>query len=353
MPFSLDAIGMDPGVMAANEFGPQYQLLDQMRKQQTGKYTEAGNTVGGMYEALSKAMRGNEGNIKRDYADSGKSIGKAYNDAINATSAGFSDSRNDIGDVAKRLGLDAGFGSAVSGGAEQQQRLMGLLAANSANQQGVNTLLGNNDVQYNRQEADTAGIAGVNARKDFKSQLMDALAGLDNKQLELKGAENEAANKYGLSIREMQQQSQLAREKMQADAAQQQGTDELAQARLMLDQSKYGLDVDKFRASQSQPGAAPKNQTPYEMLAGTARKLYGNDVAAGNAAKAITDTFTQRDGDHNWDNASDFISDVLRRNPQAIHSGGDYQQLQQLALQFYTQLMGGNAGKAYGGPLGG
>ena len=354
MPFSLNDIGAqfgDPNVMAHNQFAPQYDLLDQLSKQAEGKYTQAGNTIGGMYDSLAAAMRGEEAGIKKNYADTGSSIGKAFNDAVNATNNSFGQSRNEIAAIAKRLGVSAGIPSALAGGAEQQQRLSALLAANSANLQGVNSLLGNNDVAYNRNSADTARLAGVNAKKDYKSKLMDVLAGYGNKRLELQGAEQEAANKYGLSIADMKQQAQLAHDKMLADAQQNQQSNEFRQAQLLLDQSRFGLETDKFNASQAAAAnKAPSNLSPYEALASTATKLYGNPVAAGNAAKAIEDTFTRGyNGDKNWANASEFIDAVMRRNPNSMHNGGDYQQLQQLALQFYTALAGG-AGKGYGVP---
>ena len=354
MPFSLNDVGGqygDPNVMAANEFAPQYQLLEQMRQQANSKYSQAGNTIGGMYDALAKAMKGEESGIKANYAATGSAIGKAYNDAINETSHNFSQSNNEIAAIAKRLGVQAGVPAALAGGAEQQQRLAGLMAAQGANFQGVNALLGNNDVAYNRNSADTTRLAGVNARNDYKQKLLDVLAGYDNKGLELKGEENAAANKYGLSIADMKQQARLAEEKLAADAQSQAQSNEFRQAQLMLDQARFGLDTDKFNASQaSQANQANKNLSPYEALASTANKLYGNPVSAGNAAKAIEDTFTRGyNGDKSWNNASEFIDAVMRRNPNSMHNGGDYAQLQQLALQFYTMLAGG-AGKGYGVP---
>lgn len=351
MPFSLNDIGAqygDPNQMAANEFAPQYQLLDQMRKQATGQYDRAGNTIGGMYDALAKAMKGEESGIKQNYAQTGSTIGKAYNDAINETSHNFSQSNNEIAAIAKRLGVSAAVPSALSNGAEQEQRLAGLMAAQGANFQGVNALLGNNDVAYNRNSADTTRLAGVNARKDYKQKLLDVLSGYDNKGLELKAGEQAAANKYGMSIADMKQQARLAEEKLASDAAQNSAANEFRQAQLMLDQARFGLDTDKFNASQANQGT--KNLSPYEALASTANKLYGNPVSAGNAAKAIEDTFTRGyNGDKSWNSASEFIDAVMKRNPNSMHSGGDYAQLQQLALQFYTMLAGG-AGKGYGVP---
>lgn len=347
MPIGSD---LDAAKMAADEFAPQYQLLNQLRQQANSKYTTAGKEIGGMYDSLAKATLGQEAGIKQNYAAAGSKIGGAFNDAINQTNKSFSGSRNDIAEIAKRLGVQAGVPSALSEGAEQQSRLVGLLGANKANTEGVNTLLGNNDVAYNRDTANTTKLAGANARTDIKNRLLDILAGYGNKELELKAGQSEAANKYGLSIKDMMQQAQLAREKMAMEASSKSQSDELNRARLMLDQAKYGLENDKFLASQG--NAASKASSPYELLAQTASKLYGNDVAATNASKAIEDTFTRGyNGDQSWNNAADFINDVMRRNPRSMGVGGDSRQLQQLALQFYTALAGG-ANKSFNGPLG-
>lgn len=346
----MPTLGLDADAMAAAEFAPQYQLLNQMRQQANKKYDSAGREIGGMYDSLAKATLGQESGIKQNYAGAGKSIGAAFNDAIKQTNQSFSGSRNDIAQIAQRLGVQAAVPSALSEGAEQQSRLVGLLGANKANTQGVNTLLGNNDVAYNRDTANTTKLAGVNARSDIKNRLMELLAGFGNKELELKGAEQAAENKYGLSIKDMMQQAELAREKMALESSSRAQSDELERAKLMLDQSKFGLENDKFLASQRP--TLGKNATPYELLADAANKLYGNEVAATNASKAIEDTFTRGyNGDQSWNNAADFINDVMRRNPRSMGNGGDSRQLQQLALQFYTALAGG-AGKSFNGPLG-
>lgn len=337
-------LGLNADQMAHNEFAPQYQLLDQMRKQAEGKYNQAGKDVGGMYDALSKSIRGNEGAIKGQYAASGKGIGDAYNQAIAQTNQSFGDSRNQVAELAKRLGIEAGLPSALEDGVNQQGRLAGLLASNKANQQGVNKLLGNNDVAYNRESADTAGLAGVNARADFKGRLMAALEGYNNKELDLNGQEAQAENKYDLSIKDMMRQSQEARDKLAHD-------DELGRARLMLDQGKFKLDSDKFDFEKNKPGAAadPNKMGAYETLASLANSLYGNPVAARNASQAIEDTFTlgKEGRDRKWTDANEFMQDMLARNPQAAHDGGDYRQLQQLALAFYNKIAGG-ANKAFG-----
>lgn len=334
---------LDASLMAQQEFAPQYQLLDQMGKQAQDQYGRAGKDIGGAWDALAKAQLAQEGGIKKNYASTGSAIGKAYNDATAAVNDSFSDSRGDIAEIAKRLGVEAAVPGALSEGAEQQSRLVGLMNAGGANYRGLNATLGNNDVSYNREGAHLDKQAGINARQGFKQQLLDALGDLSNKRLDLKGQESAAKSKYGLSIADMQGEA--------ARAAQ---DDQMQQARLMLEQARFGLDTDKFNASQNAPGKPVDTSklSPYELVASLASKLYPNTQAASNATNAVTDTFNRGyNGDRNWSNAAEFVDAVMRRNPQAQHSGGDYRQLQQMALEFYSKLAGG-ASRPFTGSMG-
>lgn len=128
----------------------------------------------------------------------------------------------------------------------------------------------------------------------------------------------------------------------------------MQQARLMLEQARFGLDTDKFIAGQNAPGKPVDTSklSPYELVANLASKLYPNPSAQANATNAITDTFNQGyHGDRSWSNAAEFVDAVMNRNKQAQHSGGDYRQLQQMALAFYTKLAG-DASRPFLGSMG-
>jgi hypothetical protein len=332
--------GLDPNQMAANEFAPQYALLDQLARQSQAKYNAAGQQVGGMWDALSKATAGQESGIKKNYSTAGSAIGKAYNDATAATNNAFSQSRNQIADIAQRLGIGAAIPSALDDGSVQQARLVALLQNAGANHQATNTELGNNDVTYNRNQANLDTQAGINARAGFASQLMAALQDLGNKRLGLQGQQSQAANNYGLSISKQKAADANA-------AAARASTDQYHQAQMMLEAAKLKQAADQF--NQTQGSAANKNLSATEYLAQMANNEYGgNLLAATNAKNAILDTIAQggplHPGDaptNHWANASDFVQSVLNRNPNSQHSGGDYRQLEQLALDYYNRLAGG------------
>lgn len=329
---------MNPASMAANEFGPQYALLDRMAQEAQGKYTAAGNQVGSMWDALSKQTAGNENHIKQNYAQSGAATGKAFNDAIAATNGAFSDSRSQIADIAQRLGVSAAVPSALSDGSNQQARLDALIGNSGANWQGLNNTLGNNEVSFNRNNANIDTQSGINARGNFQSQLMAALNALGDKRLTLQGQQGAAQNTYGLDIAKNQQTAQTAN----ADRA---SLDQYHQAQMMLDAAKLKQAADQFQ--QTNGSAANKNLSATEYLAQQAANEYGGaGVSAENAKNAILDTVSQGDPNNpgaamHWKNAGDFVQSVLARNPNSQHNGGDYRQLEQLALDYYTRLAGG------------
>lgn len=332
---------LNPEQMAADQFAPQYALLDQLAAQSRNQYTTAGNNVGGMWDALAKATAGNEGKIKQNYAQAGSTIGKAYNDATAATNNAFSGSRNQIADIAQRLGVSAAVPSALKQGSDQQGLLDALIQNSGASYQGLNTVLGNSDVQYNRDNAHVDTQAGINARGDFASKLQAALQQLGGQRLTLQGQQSQAANGYQMSIA---QQEQQAAEKAAALAQ----TEQYHQADMMLKAQQLKQAADQFNATHG-ANAANSNLSPSEYLAQEALKEYGNQQSATNARNAILDTINaggplQPHGAPvtHWANANDFVQSVLNRNPDSRNpNGGDYRQLQQLAMDYYMRLAGG------------
>lgn len=334
--------------MASKEFKPQYDLLNQLSGQAKTKYNAAGKNVGGMYDALAKAMRGEETAIKADYGANSSAVGNAYNNAIKSVKDNQTNSNNDVAAIARRLGVSEAVPAANQDGNNQAALLQGLMQSNKANSMSTSQQLGQNEVDYNRNSADTTQMAGINARSDFQSKLMDVLGGYDNKRLEVKANQGQAENKYGLSIADMIQQAQLAHDKIaatsQSDAAsaaakaqQDASANEFKQAQLGIQQGQLDLANDQFKYKASHPAAAKtSNMDPYEKLASTASYLYhGNDVAAANARKAVTDTLSRGyNGNTNFATVQDFIKAVLGRNPGAH----DADQLAQLAATFYSGL---------------
>lgn len=329
--------------MAAADFANQYAMLDKMRGQTTTRYDAAGRDMGGAYDALSKAMRGEVAGIRNNAAQTANTIGGTYNNALNQTRAGYDKSQSDVAALARSLGVEAALPAAQQESRNQENLLSGLIADSGASSMSLARQLGENAANYQGWSADTARLAGNNARSDFKSKLMDALAGLDTKRLEIAGNETQARNQYQMEIQKMQQQAAAqaadAAYKQQRDSV----ADELAKAKLALDQSRFGLETDKYNNSLNNP-AAGASKDPYVRLADAAKQLYpgAGQVTLTNAIAAVSDTFSRGyQGDRQWTDAGDFVGDVLRRNPNAR----DRDQLAAMAYQFYTDVVSGGGGK--------
>lgn len=309
--------------MAQDEFAAQFALLAQQKKQATGAYDKAGAEVGGMYDVLAKAIKGETPGIQKSYGQAGSKIGGAYNDAIKATDSQFSSGRSALEQMAARLGISQGLPSAESGGYDQQNRLDALMRSNKANSLGTNTELEQNDLRYNRGASDNTTRAGIDARSDFKMKLLTALGQLDNKGLELKGSQAAAKNKYDLGIQDSM------------------NTQENNRAKNVMDQAALKEKIREFDAGGNKVQPVPKLD-PYQTLAADSDKAYNNKSDAKWAQKIINDTLLHGVGDTHWDNATDFVNDVIARNRPA-----DSSQLRQLAAMFYTNMVGG-ANKPYG-----
>lgn len=327
--------------MATKEFGPQFALLAQQRGQATTNYNKAGSDVGSMYDALAKAMHGNTATIQNQYKHTGDTIGGAYNSAVASTNKGFSDSRQEIADLAQRLGVSQALPSALQGGSEQQSRLIGLLNANKANNMSTNTSLGQNDVSYNNQQANSETMAGVNARSDFKDRLLSYLQGNDNQKLQLQGNKSSAENKYGMDILNMTQSGQNSLNTNYTNQQRNNMQNEIAQANAMVNQQN--ADTKQYAAQN--PNTPAVKQNAYQTLADSAAQIYPGDVHSQNkAAQIISEMFTNGTGGNDtFTSASDFVRKIMLTHPEM-----DGSKIQQLATMFYATQAGG-AGKPYTG----
>lgn len=324
------AIADNSSAMAAAEFAAQLKLLDQQTKQATGQYNKAGIDSKAMYDSLAKDMRGEITGIKGNYAATGKSIGGAFNDAVNSNNAGFKAGRSELEAMAKRLGLTQALPQAEMDGYTQQQRLNGLLNSNKASATALNAGLGNNDVQYQGKQADIANFEGVNSKNDYHQKLLSMLGEFSNKKIDLAGDQSAAKNKYGLQIADMNSRSRSDWDKNQTDLENNRARNEIAFKNTEIKAGKAKQVVDK-------------NLTAFQKLTRSAGMMYGNDPDAQKATKIIVDLMQGGwGGKTNWGSASEFVTDVLKSNPPAASS-----QLTELAMQFYADFNKGSTG-AYG-----
>lgn len=324
--------------MAKEQYAAQYALLEKMRGQTTTDYTNAGNQMGNVYEALSKQMSGQTQGIRNDYAAAGKSIGGQYNSAIAASNADYSNSRGAMSQMAKNLGVEQSIPGASQDGYDQQNWLNGLMRANQANDVNTNTRMGQNEVDFNTRNAQIEKDMGADSRSDFKTRMLRALSGIDDKKLTVTANQAESANKYNLDIAGLNAKSK-------SDYNTNRTTQENNRARSEMDRARLELASDSAKAKASAAANDTSKMNAYDILANDANTAYnGNSQDSQKAIKIIQDLWDGGwGGNKSWTSSGDFASDVARSNPAAASS-----QLSKLANMFYAKMVKGGAGAATG-----
>jgi hypothetical protein len=342
-------MGLDPNAMASAEFGPQYELLNRLRSQAESRYGGAARDVSGMYAQLADEFRRQEAGIKGQYGAAGKAYAGQLGSANKALQANFAQSRDEIAKRAARMGTTEGLGQLSAESAGQQNQYSGLLSAIAQNYQGLNTAEQQSSVNYNRDTAATTDLMGADARQNIMGALQSALDEYGNKELELRGSEGAARNKYGLSVAEMLQEAQQNAQSNALNQARLASEQELGRGKLELGAAELEQRTQEARNKALAPVKGPdfKNLPPDQALAAMAAQLYPNvgDSTRRAAIDAILHTFSRgAEGmDRQWNNVSEFMADVQRRNPNAR----DYSQLEALARLFYEKMAGGY-NKPYG-----
>lgn len=340
-------MGLDPAAMAAAEFGPQYELLNRLRSQAESRYGGAARDVSGMYGQLADEFRRQEAGIKGQYGAAGKAITGQLSSANQALQSNFAKSREEIANRAARMGTTEGLGQLSAESAGQQNQYSGLLSAIAQNYQGLNTAGQQSAVDYNRDTAATTDLMGADAKQAMLGALQSALDEYGNKELELRGGEGAARNKYGLSVTDMLMEAQQNAQSNELNRAKLAQEGELGWGRLELGKSELAQRAREAVAKTTEAKLPDFRSMPADVALGTmAQQLYPNNpVAQRNAMSAIQDTLARgtAGGDKHWNNVTDFMADVARRNPGAV----DYNQLEQLARIFYEKIAGG-ANKPYG-----
>ena len=344
--------GPSGDAMAKAQYAAQYALLDKMRGDTTKSYTDAGNQMGGIYDALSKSMSGQTAGIQKQYADSGSAIGNSYNNAIASTNAGYDKSRGALEQLAANLGIQAGLPSAEQHGYDQQNFLSGLMKANQANDTSYNTNMGQNNVSYNTRNAQIEQNMGVSSRADFANRMQTALSGIADKRLTVTGNQAQSANDYAMKIAQMNSDSKSAwntNETNRQSAWNKDQTDKAGQM-IAIEHEKNIRDAEAAKQAASNRAASTdtSKMNAYQILASSADVAYNHNARdAQRAMKIIQDLWDGGwNGDKKWSGSSDFYNDVARSNPAAASS-----QLSALANMFYAKMAGG-ATKAFDGGIG-
>lgn len=318
--------------MARQEFDPQYKLLEQMAKQQGARNQQAQTETAQGYRAMVDDVLSGRNDNKAMSDQQVKQTNTNYESAAKGLSGTFDDSARANAEFLASLGVLEGQDSLMDQSEAAKAEQLGRLGS----QQQISTDLAS-QLGTNQYQADTADVgitrqAGRNTADQFAQQYMDQMAQNDQTRLGLQGAQEQAKNAYAMQIQKMIQEGQggintqiqdtldmLLRERSM------QSEDAYRQAGLDLDQARFGLEQDKFGASQA--GAASSN--PYDALSQRAMGIYGDPGKARQMTDVVLSWYLDNPNADIREFMSKIPPEMLRSNPE----------LQSLAFDFYNGIM--------------
>ena len=200
----------DAAEMAKKQFDPQYDLLNQIRSQTTGRMNKQAQDAQAMYDALGQQFEGDKSGVTAQYDQAAQSLDAAFGGARSAVQQTGDNSGAEMRAMMNKLGITEAAPAAIANIDEDQARSLNTIAEMQANYAGANEASENSMLDYLTAESNTMGVAGANARADVERMLQQALEGYSNKELELKAAQQAAENEYAMGIADMQQDAQQA-----------------------------------------------------------------------------------------------------------------------------------------------
>ena len=158
-------------------FSPRYAALDAAGADLDRRYQRGNTEIGAMYDALSKGINSREGEVASNFDNAIAQTGQ-----INAgTIAGMSDRQAQINAqqeaMLRRLGIEQAAPT-MDESAKSTQLMQDAVAANDAAQRSALTGNRATSVDFNKTQANIAGLEGRNRQSDLLSQLMSAQSDL-------------------------------------------------------------------------------------------------------------------------------------------------------------------------------
>lgn len=308
--------------MVANEFDPQFALLDQLGKQTTSRYNANKADITKMYQGLVNDQTAARGQDKANFDAAVGATGKNYADAsANITNNASAYSQAMAKELAN-LGIKEGAGDIVGGVQNNLQDNLGRLNTQGAGTKDLLTNLGANEYAYDTRNIGTAKQAGLNTQEQFLNDYMSRLDDQSNQRLQLTGQRGQALNNYGMQIQDLLQKGQgqfengiLEQFKSILGANEDNEDDYYKRAQLDLENSKFKWqqDQDMFKRQNSdQP-----TLNAYDTLSQRALNQYKDPTKARMAVEEIMSAYKNNP---NPQNVADFLKgldeDSLKNNPE-------------------------------------
>ena len=327
--------------MAAQEFGRQFQALQQMLDQAQGNYNTGNQQIGDMFNSLSAQQKGQTGEIRNQYDQTGQRIGGAYNDAINSVSNAYGQNQQALLEMMGRLGITQAAPTVLGTSQDSLGAALGSLAKSQASRSAYNAQQGQNEIDYNNRNADTTALAGKNKQSDLLRMFQAQQGDLNLKKLDLQSAQSRAANAYNQSIQDSlakQQQNAIDTWFKQQQLSLDFDARDDRRAGLELDAAKWQAQLQndnqsaQSRLQQQQLQNLSNSGDVFGMLAANAGQYYGDPNQAASAIDRVTAAYSSVSGQRA--NLSQFLGKVT----EGVNDPIEARKLQALATIWWNQL---------------
>lgn len=320
--------GADAASMAKQEFAPQFQMLDDIAKQQKARYDANAPKIAQLYAALNDSS-GQQRNENAAFSDKIINSSKANADqAANAMQARYKQALSDQTDMYNRLGIQDAAPTTFADQNKVLQQNQGGLARDAQNFQQLNNTLKGNQYHYDTANMGIQKQAGMQNQQDFLQNYLDQAAQTDMQRLQLQSQQQQAQNQYQSSISKgLQDQigqtgsfvnnivSSILRDR------QDQAQNEIAQAGVMNNQDRLA-----YQQQQDQQ----RGLNPYDLLQQKSASLLGNAQAARQFSDVILQAYLDHPDAQNVAQLMEAVGpDMLKQNPA----------YQSLALDFFQKML--------------
>ena len=333
--------GPSASQMASQQFGPQYQILQNLVDQAKSQYDTGFSTIGSVYNSLADKVAAQSGDIRNQYDQTGQRVGGAFNEAINSVSGTAQKNQQAIAEMLARLGIQQAAPDSLNSVGEQLQRQVGYLAQNQASRGAFNAQQGQNELDFNTRTSANDRLAGTNKQADLTRNYGQQQFDLGNKKLDLQSQQQAAENGYAQAIAKMQQDSESGAfdqwYKMQ-QLGQGQSASDLGRARLDLDTAKFADEVGNYKDTSALNNQKALNSSgdAYAILASRAGQMLGEgSPQAADAVQRVMRAYQTATSDKN---GAATLNDILQYASYNSQSAQEAQVMQALATVWYQQL---------------
>lgn len=317
---------------AAEQFAPQFQILQNMVDQTNTNYNARKPEVQSVYDGLVKQTLQGRDATKKQYAQAGQEIDKNYGAASGNVTGNFRDSASALMKEMAALGLNEGAGDLVQANQAAMTKELSKLAQNQQTNADLNENLGANSFAFDTQAANVNRQQGIDAQNALYNMFQGRLGELENQRLGLTAQQTQASNNYDMQIQEMLSGAASNRQSQIMDLAKLIMEGEGRRADDMLNLERFGLeqerlDLDRQRAAGS--GQSLQDMNPYQALQSRALTMFGGDpVKAKQAAEIILQAYMENPNATN-------VAQLLEQLGEARNMPG----YQDLGFDFFSRLL--------------